>query len=163
MQYKKMAGVAGGMLAAALLVCGIPAYAQSASTTITATIQDPTKYTLVIPASTSVTNFGWTTLASNLKVTGTLGVGKYVEVGITSENGFKFVNSENGKSVAYMLKQAESDQSETSKVNFTSSDLGDTGKQLGVFVEQKAWNAVPGGSYSDVLTFEAATKTVSEE
>lgn len=157
MIHKKLAGLLTSVAVTALLAGNVTVFAQgSNSTTVTVQVKDNSNYNLVIPASTTVSDYGWTELASNLKVTGTLNAGKQVEVTITSANDSKFVNADKSKNIAYTLKQSESGDAVSSLV-FQSEDLGDTGKTLGVYVDKDAWNAVPGGSYSDVLTFTAKT------
>lgn len=158
MIYKKMAAMLTCTAITAMLAGSTTVFAEgSNSTTVNVQVKDNSDYNLIIPASTTVSDYGWTELASSLKVTGTLNAGKQVEVTITSANNSKFVNADKSKNIAYTLKQSESGDAVSSLV-FQSEDLGDTGKTLGVYVGKAAWNAVPGGSYSDVLTFTAKTE-----
>lgn len=156
MRYKKLAALLTAAAITVLLAGSVTVFAQGNSTTVSLQVEDNSNYTMTIPASTKVSDYGWTELAGNLKVQGSLSNGKQVEVTITSKNNFEFVNDDKPKSIAYTLKQSE-EGNEVSSLVFQSSDLGDTGKTLGVYVGQDAWNAVPGGSYSDVLTFAAQT------
>ena len=156
MMKKRMVALLTCTAVTAVLAGSITAYAASTTTTVTLTVPVKTAYTMTIPAATAVSDYGWTELASNLKVTGTLAAGKQVVATITSDNDYKFVNADKSQSIAYALKQSENGD-EVSALVFQSKDLGDDGKPLGVYVEQAAWNAVPGGSYSDVLTFTAET------
>lgn len=130
------------------------------STTITAVVSKESHYTLEIPAATSVAGFGWTELASNLKVKGELVSGKSVRVDITSkntENGSAALkDADSGKSIPYTLKLQQTDAQALKSVTFAQKDIGDEGKKLGLYVTQDDWNAVPGGTYSDVLTFSAS-------
>lgn len=161
---KRMVALLTCTAVTAVLAGHITAYAAGGTTTTTVTLTVPvkTKYTMEIPAATAVSDYGWTELASNLKVEGILAEGKQVTVTIKSENGSRFVNADQSQSIAYTLKQSENGGA-VSSLAFQSEDLGDPGKTLGVYVEQDDWNAVPGGSYSDVLTFEAEIADASNQ
>lgn len=144
--------------AAVMLAGAVSVYAESGSTAVSLTVANRNTYELVIPAATTVSDFGWTELASSLKVKGKISAHKLIEVTFSSENNFKFMNEGKTKSMAYSLKQT-SDGSALTSLNFSAAEVTETGgegKTLGVFVSQDAWNAVPGGSYTDVVTFTAA-------
>lgn len=159
MMKKRMAALLACTAMTAVLAGHITAYAAGGTittTTVTLNVPGETSYTMTIPTKTTVSGYGWTELASKLKVEGTLAAGKQVEVTIKSENGCKFVNADQSQSIAYTLTQSANGGAVSTLV-FQPDDLEDTGKTLGVYVEQNDWNAVPGGSYSDVLTFTAKT------
>ncbi len=158
---KKISVLAVLSIACAAAATSIGYAAESSnSTTITAIVSKESHYTLEIPAATSVAGFGWTELASNLKVKGELAAGKSVQVDITSkntENGSTALkDTESGKLIPYTLKLEQADAESLKSVVFSAVDLGDDGKSLGLYVTQDDWNAVPGGTYSDVLTFSAS-------
>lgn len=160
MIYKKLASLLTCTAITVLLAGSTTAFAAGGNSTIVSIqVKDNSNYNLTIPASTEVSGYGWTELASNLKVKGSLSNGKQVKVTITSANNSKFVNADKSKNIVYALRQSQSGDAISSLV-FQSGDLGDTGKTLGVYVEKDAWNAVPGGSYRDVLTFTAKTVNV---
>lgn len=162
MRNKRLRSLTVLTAAAVMLLSGISVYAaddKSGTTTVTLKVADNSKYELVIPATTTVEDFGWTQLGSNLMVKGKISSRKQVDVTITSQNSFKFVNTENANaSMAYTLKTSESGSDITS-LSFANGDVttdGTPGKVLGVYITQDAWNAVPGGDYSDILTFQAS-------
>ena len=160
---KSMKGAVIFSAAVAMLVGSISVYAEGNSTTITVNVEDKSTYELVIPAATTVSDYGWTELASNLKVKGKLSAHKVVDVTFSSANEYNFVNADKTKSMAYSLKQT-SDGSAVEKISFATADVTETGgdgKTLGVYVTQDAWNAVPGGTYTDVVTFTAELNDVT--
>lgn len=149
--------------AAMMLSCPVSVFAAGSSTNVTMTV-DNSRYELVIPAATTVTDYGWTELASNLKVKGAVSAQKVVEVTVASDNDFRFVNAGTTKSIAYELRQTN-DGTAVSKLTFAAGEVtptGAPGKTLGVYVEKDAWNAVPGGSYTDVVTFTAALNNLPD-
>ena len=160
MKNKKLFALATCAAVTAMLAGNTAAYAAtSQQTTVKATIVDTSSYYLEIPANTTVTGYGWTELKGNLKVTGTLADYRYVNVTIQSANDFKFVNAKDDtKTMAYTLSEKQYDSTALTGLNFYQDDLGDEGKSLCVNVSQAEWNNAPGGTYSDVLTFVAATK-----
>lgn len=156
MRNIKIAGLAACTAIAAILAGSSIAYAEGSSTTITAIVPEKTDYTMTIPAATSVTNYGWTDLKNGLKISGTLADGYKVEVSISSKYGSKFYNENNKNEIAYALKHSQASANAVDKITVQKKNL-DTAISLGVDVSQDAWNAVPGGEYSDILTFTAAT------
>lgn len=147
----------------AMMASSISVYAAGNSTTITVNVLDSSTYELVIPAATTVSDYGWTELASPIKVKGRLTTNKVVDVTFSSANEYKFVNEDKTKSMAYTLQQT-SDGAAVEKITFSPADVtatGGEGKTLGVYVTQDAWNAVPGGTYTDVVTFTAAMNDVT--
>ncbi len=156
MKKIKITGLAACTAIAAILAGNITAYAEGASTTITANIPEKTEYTMTIPAATSVTDYGWTELKDGLTISGTLANGYEIQVLISSKNGSKFVNIDNKKEIAYTLKHSQTSVNALDSIIVQRKNLG-TSISLGVDVSQDDWNAVPGGEYSDVLTFTAQT------
>lgn len=162
MRNKRLRSLTVLMAAAVMLLSGVSVYAaddKSGTTTVTLKVADSSAYELVIPATTTVEDFGYTKLSTNLKVSGKIHKARSVNVAIASQNSFKFVNTENARaSMAYTLKASESGSDITS-LSFNAEDVttdGTPGKELGVYITQDAWNAVPGGDYSDILTFQAS-------
>lgn len=160
---KVMRSLIAASAVVAILTSPVSVCAAGISTNVTINV-DNSQYELVIPAATTVTDYGWTELASNLKVTGAIPANKVVEVTVASDNDFRFVNAGTRKSIAYELRQTN-DGTAVSKLTFAAGEVtptGAPGKTLGVYVEKDAWNAVPGGSYTDVVTFTAALNNLSD-
>lgn len=161
---KKLRGLIALTAVTAILSNSVSVYAAGGSTTINVKVTDSSTYKMIIPATTTVTDYGYTELSSNIKIKGSLSTRKVVNVTISSENDYKFVNADKTKSMAYSLKQT-SDGEAVSALTFNSTDVtatGAPGKTLGVYVEKEAWNAVPEGDYSDVLTFTAELENKPE-
>ena len=139
-------------------------YAENKSTTITLTINDvESDYTLTIPSKTTIADFGYTELSGGLKVEGTLSKKEHINVSISSDNGYKLVDTaDNTKFIAYSVKNSKDNEENISECDFYSEDLG-VEKKLGVYVTQEDWNAAPPSDYSDVLVFTANTVKNEEE
>lgn len=160
MKHKKIKGLVACTAVTAILAGNITAYAAGGSTTITVNVPVKTDYTMAIPATTTVDNYGWTEL-NGLKISGTLAEGDAVFVTITSQNDRKFVNqADDTKKIPYELRTSETLNESIETFQVTRSLL-DQSLPLGVLVSQDDWNAVPGGTYSDILIFTAQTVRAS--
>ncbi len=133
------------------------AFANENETTVKIKVEAKNSYGLIIPASTSVTDFGWTDLTCNLQVNGKISTQKAVEVTIASANDFQLVNADKNESIAYDLRETQEGMAVVEFI-FNSADVtvtGAPGKPIGIYVEKDEWNNVNDGEYSDVLTFSA--------
>lgn len=163
MRNKNLKGLVACAATAAIMAGSITAYAEGGSTTtVTVNVPVKTDYTMTIPANTAVENFGQTKLKSGLTISGTLASGYAIEVSISSQNGdesgFKFANTDKTQKIPYTLQNLSwtSRKDTANKITVQSKHLGNA-IELAVNVAQDDWNAVPGGTYSDVLTFTAQT------
>lgn len=161
MSHKKITGLVVCTAVIAILAGNITAYAAGGSiTTVTVNVPEKTDYTMTIPVTTTVDNYGWTEL-NGLKISGTLAEGEAVSVTIISRNDKKFVNkADNMKKIPYELRSYENLGDSIEIIEVQSKQLNQS-IPLGVLVSQDDWNAVSGGTYSDILTFTARTVKVS--
>lgn len=162
MKHKKIKGLVACTAVTAILAGNITAYAAGGTTTtVTVNVPVKTDYTMTIPANTTVDNYGWTELSNGLEISGTLAEGDAVLVTITSQNDKNFINTtDNTKKIPYELRAYETLNDSVDKIE-VQGDLLNQQLPLGVLVSQDDWNAVPGGTYSDILTFTAKTVRAS--
>lgn len=162
MKNYKIKGLAVCTAVAIILAGNITANAAGGTSTVTVNIPVKTDYTMTIPTTTSVTGYGTTELKNGLKISGTLADGDAIEVSISSQNGdnFKFVNEDKSRGIPYTLKNLSwTSESATDNTITVQRKWLDKTIRLGIYVSQDDWNAVPGGTYSDVLIFTATTVT----
>lgn len=151
----------GFLMTAAAIAMGsllaVTAQADSGSTTIW--LKKNSSYIMTVPATTTVLNYGETSLVNGLNVSGSIDASKSVVVTVDSgTDGFKFVHeSRSDKNIPYVLKFG-ADAYPTDGLNFTADEIEVSGgetKDLSVSVTQENWAAAPAGNYSDVVTFTA--------
>ena len=162
MKHKKIKDLVACTAVTAILAGNITAYAAGGTTTtVTVNVPVKTDYTMTIPATTIVDNYGWTELSNGLEISGTLAEGDAVSVMITSLNGKNFVNQADiTKKIPYELRAYETLDISTEEIKVQGNQLNRE-LPLDVLVSQDDWNAVPGGTYSDILTFTAQTVRAS--
>lgn len=150
--------LAAGMVAGSVMTT--PAKADSGQTQLLLTKNS--YYTMTVPATTTVTNYGDTALVNGLNVTGSIGAAEAVVVTVDSgADGFQFVHQTKAdKTIPYTLKNGN-DAYPTAGLSFTADEIGKDGgetKALSASVTQADWNAAPSGNYSDMVTFTAELK-----
>ncbi len=130
-----------------LFSISIMAYAAnptSGSTTITTTVEP--KYTVLIPADTTIVYGATSSSIGSINVTSLqLETGKQLVISTTPSGTLKN-SADASKTISYALK---CDNTAFSSAAFTSTGS----KALTVEITSSAWNAAVAGSYSDTITF----------
>ena len=144
------------MLVLSIAVClmsglGTTAYAATSST-----------YTITIPSTLDVQNAGWNELTGGISAVGTLESGKALVITASSDNGFKFVNSDdNTQTVSYDFRASSTAATAITTWKFDSLSTDSTAQTAGIYVDD--YTNKPGGTYTETVTFTAEIKQSSYE
>ena len=114
-------------------------------------------YTLTIPETLTVADKGWNALDGGIQITdgSNFPAGKTLTLTATSTNGWALkTNPDNGSSVSYTLKAAETDTEETTSWTFTEAQVND-GQTINAGIDVEDYSNKPAGSYTDSVTFTA--------
>lgn len=115
-------------------------------------------YTMTVPTDMDIQNSGWNSLG-NIEITGKIDEAKKVTVTATTANDFA-LTSEEGGSVAYTLKKAETDTAATTSFEFDAASINaEGGESQTIGVDVADFSGKAAGAYTDTITF---TGTMSE-
>ena len=127
-------------------------------TIISAYAENESTYTITIPSTLTVQNAGWNALTGGISVDLTNFDGKKLVVTASSDNGFKFVKSEDtAQTVSYHFCASATDNTAITSWDFTASEK----RNIGIVVED--YSSKPAGTYQDTVTFTAVTFTAAEK
>lgn len=122
-------------------------------TIISAYAENESTYTITIPSTLTVQNAGWNALTGGISVDLTNFDGKKLVVTASSDNGFKFVKSEDtAQTVSYNFCASSTDTTAITSWDFTASEK----KNIGIVVEN--YSSKPAGTYNETVTFTAEIK-----
>lgn len=122
-------------------------------TIISAYAENESTYTITIPSTLTVQNAGWNALTGGISVDLTNFDGKKLVVTASSDNGFKFVKSEDtAQTVSYDFRASSTDPTAITSWDFTASEK----KNIGIVVEN--YSSKPAGTYNETVTFTAEIK-----
>ena len=109
-------------------------------------------YTITIPSTLEVENSGWNELEGGITASGTLESGQKLVITASSDNGFKFVHSDdNTQTVSYDFCASSTDLTPITQWTFDSLSIDSTTQTAGINVED--FSDKLGGTYTDTVTF----------
>ena len=117
-------------------------------------------YTITIPSTLDVYDSGWNELPGGISASGTLASGKILVITASSDNGFKFVHSDDKtQTVSYDFCASSTDLTPITQWTFNSLSTDSKTQTAGINVEDLTGKL--GGTYTEIVTFTALVKNVT--
>ena len=145
---KNKRGKLRGFMLTLVLVIGLMSGTQQAYAAESST------YTITIPSTLDVVDSSWNELPGGITASGTLASGKMLLITASSDNGFKFVHSDNNtQTVSYDFCASSTDLTPITEWTFVSLSTDSTTQTAGINVEDLTDKL--SGTYTETVTFTA--------